>query len=154
MTKISSNATFFYKRIFPILVFAFCGAMSVLSLVSGVREKTTWDFLLPLFMALGLWLLFRKSLWDLMDEVHDQGDALLVRNGGKEEPVPLANIMNVSMTKGLNPPRVTLRLVTPCRFGQQVVFTPVGGILWTPPASLPMIDDLMVRVDQARANRG
>lgn len=153
MTKISSNATFFYKRIFPILVFGFVGAMSVVSLVSSVREITAWDILLPLFAMLGLWLLFRASLWDLMDEVHDQGDALLVRNGGEEESVPLANIMNVSMTKGLTPPRVTLQLVSPSRFGQQVVFTPVGGIRWTPPVKLLVIDGLMARVAQARANR-
>lgn len=154
MTKISSNATLFYKRIFPSLVFVLIGAMSVIVLVTSVREINAWDLLSPLFAMLGFWLIARVSLWDLMDEVYVQGDALVVRNGGEEETVSLANIMNISMTNVTTPPRVTIWLVTPCRFGQQVVFIPVGGIRWVPPTHLSVIDDLKARVDQTRVSRG
>jgi hypothetical protein len=59
--------------------------------------------------------------------------------------------MNVSSTTFTNPPRVTLTLRTPSRFGKEITFSP--------PASMnpfnafkksPVVDELIQRVDDAR----
>jgi len=92
----------------------------------------------------------RKLVWDLVDEVYDGGDYLLVRNGGKEDRVALSNIMNVSASTMTNPPRVTLRLSTPGRFGDEIVFSPIKPITLNLFARNKIADDLIVRVDRAR----
>ncbi|HEY2628588.1 MAG TPA: hypothetical protein VGI57_05640, partial [Usitatibacter sp.] len=95
-------------------------------------------------------ILFRKVVWDLMDEVYDGGDYLLVKNGDKEDRIQLSNIMNVSASTMVNPPRVTLRLVTPCRFGKEVTFSPVRPFTLNPFAKNTIAENLIERVDKAR----
>jgi hypothetical protein len=95
----------------------------------------------------------KKLFWDLADEVYDCGDSLLIRNRGEEERVSLSNIMNVSISPVMNPPRVTLRLVTPSKFGNEVAFLPIVGFTLNPFAKNQVVEDLIVRVDQARSKR-
>jgi hypothetical protein len=95
----------------------------------------------------------KKLVWDLMDEVHDCGDSLLIRNGSEEEIIPLSNIMNVSASTNTNPPRITLRLVRPGRFGTDVAFSPQSRMSFNPFAKNLVAEDLIVRVDQARLRR-
>lgn len=78
---------------------------------------------------------------------------MLVKNGSDEERVPLSNIMNVSASTNMNPPRITLRLVRPGRFGADVSFSPSSKISFNPFAKNPVVEDLIVRVDQARLRR-
>jgi hypothetical protein len=92
----------------------------------------------------------RKLVWDLVDEVYDCGDFLLVRNAGKEDRVALSNIMNLSAATMTNPPRVTLRLSTAGKFGNEIVFSPIKPISLNPFARNRIFEDLIVRVDQAR----
>ena len=54
---------------------------------------------------------------DLVDEVWDASDALVVRNKGEEARIRLSDIINVSYSPVGSPPRVTLSLRTPGRFG-------------------------------------
>src|SRR6185436_11382696 len=101
---------------------------------------------IPVVMSgIGLFVM-RKLVWDLADEVFDGGDALLVRNRGEEELIPLANIMNVSVSTYINPPRIALRLVTPGKFGSEIAFSPVTGFRLNPFARNPVAEDLIVRV--------
>jgi hypothetical protein len=51
----------------------------------------------------------KKLVFNLVDEVFDVGDALLVRCGGREEPIALADIKNVNYFPYMSPPRSTCR---------------------------------------------
>ena len=89
----------------------------------------------------------------MADEVWDGGDHLLVKIGDQSEPVPLANIMNVSASTLVNPPRITLRLVSPGRFGQEISFSPLRNSMFNPFARNAVADDLIERVHRAKGLR-
>ena len=148
MTRISSRQTFFMKRIFP---FVFLAALAVpVAIGFVVKPMQPQIFIMPAVMLPVLYILMRKLVWDLVDEVYDGGDYLLVKNGDEEERVALSNIMNVSSTLMVNPPRVTLRLVKPGRFGKEITFSPVRPATINPFTRNAVADDLIERVDKAR----
>ena len=154
MKLISSRMTGFHKRLFPAIWFGFIAFFVVTALTRGVARDGRWMVLLmPCLMAALGFFLMKKIVWDLVDEVYDCGDSLLVRNRGEEERIPLANIMNVSASTHMNPPRITLRLVHPGRLGAEVTFSPQSKLLFIPFAKNPVAEDLIVRVDQARRRR-
>ncbi|MBS0463972.1 MAG: hypothetical protein JSS03_03175 [Proteobacteria bacterium] len=96
-------------------------------------------------------VIYRKMIWDLADEVKDGGSYLLVRRGATEVRVPLAEIINVSMSQYTNPPRLSLRLAKPCKLGDEIVFMPTRqGLGLNPFTRNPVAEDLMQRVDRAR----
>ena len=107
--------------------------------------------IVPVVMAVFGFFLMKKLVWDLADEVLDGGDRLIVRMGGDEEQIPLANIINLDYQYMTSPPRVTLTLRTPCRFGDKVSFCP--PLRFVPLARSPVIDGLIRRVDAAREAR-
>jgi hypothetical protein len=98
--------------------------------------------------------MLKLLIWNLVDEVEDHGDYLVVRNQDEQERIPLSNISGVSGTMMTNPPQVTLRLVTPGRFGSKVTFTPAMHFRFNPFAKPLIVDELRDRVDRARAERG
>jgi hypothetical protein len=150
MRKISSGATTFHKKLFPLIWFGSLAAFLVMAL-RGPLQEGQWMFLaMPLLMAAFGLVLMKKLVWDLVDEVHDGGDHLIIRKGGEQERVPLSNIMNVSASTNSNPPRVTLRLVKPGKFGPEVTFPPQAKFSLNPFAKNPIVEDLIVRVDRAR----
>ena len=153
MTQISSNSTFFYKRLFPILWFGFLAIFVVITLLGGAVEKNPLFLIVPCLMIIVGFILFRKLLWDLADQVDDGGDFLVVKYRGEEENVPLSNIMNVSASTNVNPPRITLRLVQPGKFGTEIVFLPKKAFTLNPFARSEVAEDLIVRVDRARSRR-
>jgi hypothetical protein len=151
--KISSSWTFFHKKIFPVFWFGFI-ALFVLTVSAAEADQLDAMFLvIPAFMAIVGFVLLKKLVWDLLDEVYDCGDFLLIKNQGEEDEVALSNIMNVSPSTFTNPPRVTLRLANPSRFGNEIVFSPVTGFSVNPFAKNAVAEDLMVRVDRARSRR-
>jgi hypothetical protein len=89
-------------------------------------------------------------VFDLADEVVDEGDALRVRFGENEERIPLAQIINVSYSGITNPPRITLTLRTAGRFGREVTFSPQQSFLSPLFRPNPLVNDLIERVDAAR----
>jgi hypothetical protein len=148
--QISSKRTFFIKRVFPVLWFGFIAFFVVVSFVMPAAKNTFHaEFLIgPVFMAVLGFIIMKRLVFDLADEVWDDGDALVVRYKGWEERIALANIINVSSTTMTNPPRITLTLREPCRFGKEVTFSPPGGIL---PWSRPKIAaELVERIDATR----
>ena len=153
MTKISSGRTWFHKRVFPILWFGIIGVVLVVALISGAYEKAPVALIAPVVMAIFGFFLMKKLVFDLVDEVYDGGDHLVVRNGGKEERIPLSNIMNLNASTLVNPPRITLRLVNRGRFGNEVAFSPIVPFTLNPFKRNQVADDLMVRVDKARSRR-
>jgi hypothetical protein len=102
-----------------------------------------------IFMGFFFYFLMRQVLFDLVDEAWDVGDYLLFKNKGIEETVPLTNIMNVSYTVLINPPRVTLTLRIPSRLGNEITFSPPHAL--KPFKKSPIVDELIERVDRARS---
>ena len=153
MTKISSGMTFFHKRIFPALWFGFLALFVATGLASGAVQRSWMFLVVPIFMAVFGYFLFKRLAWVLADEVHDCGDFLFVKSGTVEERVYLSNIMNVSVTTFANPPLVTLRLVTPVQSGSEITFSPAAGFTLNPFAKNKIAEDLMVRAHRARTLR-
>ncbi|MGZ5651874.1 MAG: hypothetical protein ACXWG8_16235 [Usitatibacter sp.] len=153
MTRISSKRTWFLKRVFPVLWFGVLAIVLAVGLVAGLPRTQMGFIAMPLLMmAVGVFVM-KKFIYDLADEVFDCGDALLVRKAGKEERIALSNIINVGMSVATNPPRLTLRLDKPGRFGNEVVFSPETPMRLDPFAKNRIAEDLMVRVDRARVDR-
>lgn len=150
MKKISSRSLFITKKVFPLLWFG----ILALVLITGIWSKAYYSN--PMFMvAPGIMVVFgyflmKKLVWDLVDEVYDYGDYLLVKNRGQEERVALSNIMNVSATTMVNPPRITLRLVKPGRFGPEIAFSPITPLSLNPFAKNAVAEELIVRTYEAR----
>ncbi len=153
LKKISGRSTFFIKRLFPVLFFGFLILFAGTGLFGSRVRPPLAFFLAPLLMIPFGYLLMRKLVWDLADEVWDGGDHLVVKFGGRSDTVPLSNIMNVSASTLVNPPRITLRLVNPGQFGQEISFSPPRNSMFNPFARNTVADDLIERVHRARPFR-
>ncbi|GAB3386223.1 hypothetical protein [Lysobacter fragariae] len=150
MEQISSGQTFFIKRLFPMLWIGFIGLFLVIGFTTGAWRQNPVFIIQPIAMlAIGL-VLFRMLFWNLADEVRDGGAFLIVRKGGVEERVQLANVMNVAMSQFTNPRRITLRLRTPDKLGDEIVFIPKSTFQLNPFARNPVAEALIQRVDRAR----
>ena len=104
----------------------------------------------PLAVAVIFYVVLRRLVFDLADEVVDEGDALRVRFGDEEERIPLAEIINLSYAGITNPPRLTLTLRTAGRFGREITFSPQQSFLSPLFRPNPLVKDLIERVDAAR----
>jgi hypothetical protein len=133
MRRLSSSFTFFYKRVFPVLWIGFVLIVFGLQIwaTQHVRAHPPSQSLfplalMPLFMVGVMFLLYRKLLYDLLDEVWLDGDDLVVKNRGEKIRVALRDVMNVNATAMTNPRRVTLMLRTDSRFGRNLTFMPAS----------------------------
>jgi hypothetical protein len=153
MTKISSGMMTFHKKIFPAIWFGFLGVFFLVGVLTGAAGESAHFLIVPLVMGLSGFILMKKLLWNLVDEVWDCGDYLLIRNGDEEESIQLSNIMNISVSTATNPPRITLRLTHPSRFGNEIAFSPLMKFTLNPFAKNPIAEDLTARVDRAQSGR-
>ncbi|PWK85932.1 hypothetical protein [Fulvimonas soli] len=155
MQRLSSPSTFFYKRVFPVLWF---GLLAVFAAVwaggaAAGRGEVPWIALLaPLGMMAFGFVLFRRLLADLADEVWLDGRQLVVKQRGEQSRIDLGEVINVNATTMTNPPRITLMLRhESARFGKTVSFVPAGprGFLaaFRPH---PVAVDLIHRIDALR----
>jgi hypothetical protein len=100
-------------------------------------------------MAAFGFFLFKKMAWDLADEVYAEGESLLFRKDGKEQIVPLKDIINISYAQMNSPERVVLHLRSGGQIGKELAFNP--------PMSFNLfsknliIIELIERVDRARS---
>ncbi len=152
MTKISGNL-FFLKKVFPVMFFGIPAIIIAGVVGTGFYHRAPPVVFAPLVLMVVGYVVMKNLVWDLMDEVYDCGDHLLVRKGDEEERIPLSRIINVSASIAVNPPRISLRLATPGRFGDEVSFSPIRPFTLNPFARNPVAEDLIVRVDKARSNR-
>jgi hypothetical protein len=154
MKKLTSKATFFHKRIFPTIWFGFLGVFLCVSLFSGVAGRGPEILFLigPVCMAVFGYFLMKKLVWDLIDEVYDDGSTLLFRNGGREVRVGLRDIKNVSYSTITNPPRVTLSIRYKTDLGDELSFSPPAS--WIPFKKNKDIEELIDRIDRARQTGG
>jgi len=138
------------KKVFPTIWFGFIAIFFVVFVASGVGKKDFMLLVIPLVMAVFGYFLMKNMLWDLMDEVVDCGSYLVVKFRGSEETIQLSNVMNVSATTSQNPPRITLRLRSPCKFGNEVSFFPASRFSLNPFKKNEIAEDLIFRSDKAR----
>ncbi|HEY2346494.1 MAG TPA: hypothetical protein VGH80_11495 [Xanthomonadaceae bacterium] len=149
--NVISTSTFFFKKAFPILWVGIIVVVSGSAVAAGALSKAPFFLIGPVFMLVVGYFVFRKFVWDLADEVKDGGDFLVVRRGDIEDRVQLSNVMNVSMTQFTNPPRLTLRLRTPGKFGDEIVFIPkLPALRINRFARNEIAEDLIKRIDRAR----
>ena len=116
-TRISSESTFYYKRVFPVVWFGFLTLFFCIGLGTGIAQNkpaagSIPSILVILLLAAGGYALNRIT-FDLMDEVWDAGSHLVVKNRGREERIALDDVISVNYVGYMNPPRVTLRLANP-----------------------------------------
>ena len=151
MRRLSSKSTFFNKRVFPAIWFGFIGLFVVVS-VAGMIAKNEFPLqflIVPVLMAAFGYFMMKHLVLDLVDEVWDAGNELIVKNNRQEERIQLSNIMNVSHMTFMNPPRITLTLRQPCRFGKEVTFSPPVG-LFAFFSKNPIATELIERIDAVR----
>jgi hypothetical protein len=151
MRLVSSKMTFFNKRVFPVIWFGFLILFIGIALFSGAGRNAPSPvpfLIVPAIMIVFGYFMMKKLVFDLVDQVWDDGDALVVKNRGQEQRVALSDVKNVSYSPYMNPPRVTLSLRRPTVFGDQITFGAPMRLI--PFSSSPIIDDLIERIDRAR----
>jgi hypothetical protein len=154
MPLMSSKMTFFYKRVFPVIWFSFLAAFFLIGLVksrAGDPISNLPSLIIPVVMAIIGYQIMKKMAFNLVDQVFDLGDALLVRSGGQEERIALADIKNVNFVPYMSPPQVTLSLRRPSLFGDTIVFCAPARLMTLSPS--PTIEKLVDRIDAARRER-
>jgi len=150
MKKLSSKSTFFLKRIFPLLWFGFIVFSIMIGFFAPSQDKaeTIMIFVGPAFMAVIGYFLMKNLIFDLIDEVYDEGSTLLFKNNGKTVRVNLTDIKNVSYSVVINPPRVTISLRHKTEFGDELTFSPPSSLI--PFKKNKDIVELIDRIDRAR----
>jgi len=150
MKKLSSSGTFFYKRIFPVIWFGLIIVFISTGLFVDIKDKNAdiMIFVAPVIMAVVGYLVMKKMIFDLLDEVYDEGLTLLFKNGGKSVRVNLTDIKNVSYLVMVNPPRVTISLRFKTEFGDELSFSPPASLI--PFKKNRDILELIDRIDRAR----
>jgi hypothetical protein len=132
------------------MMFGFLLIFIAVPLASG-RVPPPLFLIAPALMIVFAYFIMKKFVFDLVDEVLDDGDALVIRNGHEEQRVPLSEITNVNYSQFVNPPRVTLSLRTPSIFGNRVSFcAPIRIVTFS---TNPAIDELIERIDAKRRVR-
>lgn len=143
--------TFFYKRVFPVFWFGFLILFIAVPLLFGGERNSPPPFpflVVPLIMVAFGYFFMKKLVFDLVDEVWDDGETLLIKNRGQEQRLALRDIKNVSYSTFINPSRVTLSVRQPSTFGDQIAF--MAPVRFVPFTTSPLINDLIERIDQAR----
>lgn len=152
--RISSRFTFFLKRIAPTAAFGSALLHPAIVFSAFVEElpPLAWFFVLG-GVSVGVcvfgWLTRDVVIFDLADEIIDEGDSLLVRKENREERIHLSNLDSVRCNIFFFPDKVTLILKKPSGFGQEIAFL---QRLFIPHFKSPIIQDLIDRIDAKRAD--
>ncbi|NJS38646.1 MAG: hypothetical protein HC783_06095 [Rhodobacteraceae bacterium] len=124
--RLTGRGTLFIKYILPLFFvafFAFWMTGAVRAGMQGFREAWIMAAAAVPFMGIMAFLQW-KLVRGHADEVVLEGDRLIVRKRGIEERIALSSIVNVDATEFTRPARITLRLRTPCSFGDEIRFFP------------------------------
>src|SRR5512136_3129241 len=151
MKRLSSKSIFFYKIVMPIFWFGFLGVFMLTALFANHKANgsdviaSVMPIVMPLIMAAFGYFILKKLVFDLINEVYDEGSSLLFKNGRKEVRVNLNEIKNVSYSTMVSPPRVTLSLRRMTEFGDELSFSPTMSFI--PFKKNPEIVELIDRID-------
>jgi len=155
MRKISSNLTIISKKTIPFILSVFFAIILIICLLDMINSgKVKFKNIIELlFTAIGGYLMgyliMRNLVFDLVDEVWDDGDSLVVKNKNKELRIPLGNIRDIRYSPLSRPSRVTLSLREKCEFGYEVTFMP-REIFLPNFRKNKEIEDLIDRVGKSR----
>src|SRR5437867_3926603 len=132
MRRISSRATFYQKRIIPLIsagiLIAFIALPLGIWLHAGQYPPLPF-LVMPVAIGIISFFVWKKTVFDLVDEVWDVDDALIIKNKGQEERVALSDIVNVSYSPIGGGQRVSLLLRRPSVFGDRIHFCPPFRLL-------------------------
>jgi len=145
MKKISGN-TFYFKKVFPVFWFGFLAFFLISSLMSGVESPMF--LIVPIIMGAFGFVLFKKIVWDLVDEVYDEGDELLFKKGRNEQRVKLKDIINIDYTHMNSPERVVVHTRSSGKIGKELAFS--LPVRFNPFSKNPLVRELIERVDKAK----
>jgi hypothetical protein len=147
MRRISSKLTYFYKRVFPALWFGAI-ALTVAAVVVASGQLPPLPFLIvPGAIALFGYFVMDKLVFDLVDEVLDDKEALIIKNGRAHERVDLRDVVGVGFMRFANPPRITLHLRKKTSLGSRVSFcAPMRIALHS---ASPIAKELAERIDRS-----
>jgi len=154
--SLPSNLTFCLKRVIPVLSFGVF-VFGIVEVAANLKAPASAVAPVPvaLVVLMGVFcVIVLRRVSDVVDEVWDDGDALIVKNATLEERVPLKNIINVDYLRFSNLPRVTVTLRDPSQFGHEIAFfaLPTMGSFSNRLLSnrCPLVDELTERADVAR----
>ncbi|ATE71363.1 hypothetical protein [Lysobacter capsici] len=144
---VNSAKTFELKKAFPAVFYTLMVAVFIGGIFKRPFDPTF--VVMPVLAAFGLTALMWLLVWDLADEVVDEGDCLRVRKGRIEERVMLRDVVKVSYSGNTNPVRLSLWLHRPNRLGDRIVFIP-KGFYWRLIGEHPMAEELRARAERLR----
>ena len=153
MKRIAARGTYALKRVATICWLGLPALVVLLVVLSAPRIPPVGPVALLLVLAAFAYKLLQTHVWTLVDDVADCGDQLIVTNRGVKVAIPLADILNVSVTVMGNSSRITLRLARPTSLGSEISFLPRTSFPPNPFVPNPIGEDLIIRVDQAKAAR-
>lgn len=150
MNKISAKSTFFYKRIFPvfwiILLTGFAAGATYFGKTGG--HFSIMYIIAPGAMIITGLLVMKKYFFSLADVVWDDGTALIVKHKGDQIRIRILDMVNAHYDSATIPPRITIRLAKPVRFGSQFAFMPPGKLFSS--ANNPAVDELIRKIQAGR----
>ena len=151
MNKVSSSP-FFHKKVFPILWFGFLAFFALTIFTPLPKEINLDDMMLyaaPFLMAAFGYFLLKKIVFDLIDEVYEEGETLIFKNKGKTVRVDFREVREVKYKAHMNPPKVTISLRRETELGSQLSFRPLKNSAFLKKEN-PEVLDLIDRIDKAK----
>lgn len=151
MTKISSSP-FFYKRVFPAIWVGFLAFFMLSGFIPGSNLKGAENLMFIIWSAfvgaVGFFVM-KKLVFDLLDEVYEEGETLIFKNRGKTVMVSFNDIKNVNYQSFGSPPKVTISIRHETELGNDLSFCPVRKMSLFKRQN-PEILALIDRIDEAK----
>ena len=117
--------------------------------ISGNQSGRDIMFIVMLIpMAVFGYVIMKKMVFDLIDEVYDEGSTLLFKNGKRQARINLRDIKNVRYKAFSRPPRVTISLRYETELGTELSFSP--KVSFIPFKKDKDVVDLIDRIDRAK----
>ena len=144
MRCISSQTTFWNKFGFSGLALILIVLSVLAALVEGIGNsiRSVIPHLLALIFISAAWYLVARKSADIVDEVYDDGDALVVRNEDDKVRIAFSDVKDVEWRWKAGSIHISVTLRNPYVLGDRIVFLATG---WFRPK--PDIEDLIRRVD-------
>jgi len=154
MKRISSEITQLHKTLFPVLIVGVSVIVLAILVADMVRNKQVNYLAIGFIVLAGVYAFAesKKRITGLVDEVWDDGDAVVIKNGNREARVALSNIRKVRYGGIGNANFVTLQLHEACSLGKEISFVPPRKLLQF--TRNPAISELISRIKKTAANGG
>jgi hypothetical protein len=123
--RLSSRTTQFHKLVFPlgwIGVFAVVTALTFVAPVDASKDPRPVRWFFAAVTVVGGWLILSLAL--PLKHVETGDSSFFVSERTREIEVPFSEVVKVTRSRFVNPPRVTLHLRRSGAFGDRIVFLP------------------------------